>query len=143
VIRDLVEEDALSAEIRLTRWHPVEEEWVEASIPLPLTEAEERAEYEAREDSETREAEAEGEFDWQVVVHVPSRDDAADLADRLAADGVAVARRWRYVVVGAVTEERATELADRIRAEVPNGSEVSVEANVADVPGRPFQFVGF
>jgi hypothetical protein len=143
VIRGLVEEDALSAEIRVTRWHPVEEEWIEASVPLPRTEAEERAEYEAREESETQEAEAEGEFDWQVIVHVPRRDDADELAGRLAADGLSVARRWRYLVCGAVTEERATELADRIREEAPSGSEVSVEANVSDLPGRPFQFIGF
>jgi hypothetical protein len=143
VIRQLVDEDALSAEIAVTRWHPVEETWEDASVPLPRTVDEESAEYESRVEDETREAEAEGVFDWQVVVHTDARDEAAALAERLTAEGLAVAHRWRYVVVGAVTEEQAGELASRLRSEAGAGSEVSVEANVSDVPARPFQFIGF
>jgi len=35
VVRSLVEADELTAEIRVTRWHPVEEAWKDVSIPLP------------------------------------------------------------------------------------------------------------
>jgi hypothetical protein len=45
VVRALVDEDALSAEIAVTRWHPVEEEWEDVSVPLPRTDEEDRAEY--------------------------------------------------------------------------------------------------
>src|SRR5262249_39149827 len=64
VVRGLVAEDDLTADILVTRWHPVEEEWKDVSIPLPTTPAEERAEYAAREAAEADEARREGEFDW-------------------------------------------------------------------------------
>jgi hypothetical protein len=143
VVRSLTEAAALTADIRTTRWHPVEETWKDASIRMPRTPNEEEAEYSAREAAETREAELEGDYDWQVVVHLHGRSEAADLADRLAADGLPVARRWRYVVVGAVTEERADELAERLRAELSGDADVSVEVNLSDLPLRPFQFIGF
>ena len=97
----------------------------------------------AREAAEAEEARAEGEFDWSVVVHLPSRDLAADLADRLSAEGVSVTRRWRYVVAGAATEERAEELADRLRSELPDDAEVRVEVDLSDLPHRPLQFLSF
>ena len=138
VIRGLVEADELSAEIRVTRWHPVEEEWKDAVLPLPRSAEEEQGEYAAREAAEAAEAEAEGEYDWQVVVHVGGRDEAVELAERLASEGLPVAQRWRYVVVGALTQERAEELAARLRTELDAG--VSVEANL-ELPA--FQFLSF
>ncbi len=143
VVRKLIDEDALTADISLTRWHPVAEDWKDVSVPLPHTAEEERVEHAAFEAAETREAELEGEYDWNVVVRLAGRDQASQLADRLAQEGLPVARRWRYVVVGAVTEDRAEELADRIRAQLSSDSDVSVEANLSDVPLRPFHFVGF
>ena len=41
VARELVASDDLSADITVTRWHPLEEEWLDASIPLPRTDEEE------------------------------------------------------------------------------------------------------
>jgi hypothetical protein len=142
VVRRLVDDDALSAEIRVTRWHPVEEEWEDLAVPLPRTPEEEHAEFEARVAEEAEEAEAEGAYDWHVVVRLPSRDDAAELTQRLEADGLPVSHRWRYVVAGLLTDEEAAELAERLRREVA-GAEVSVEADLSDVPSGPFQFVGF
>jgi len=143
VIRSMVDAEGLTADIRVTRWHPVEEDWKDLSVALPRTPDEEQAEYAAREAAEAREAEREGEYDWQVVLHLRGRSEAHDLAERLAADGLSVARRWRYVVVGAVTEEDAGELAGRLRAELPGDTDVSVEANVSDVRVGTFQFIGF
>ena len=116
VVRELLSADELTATVSVTRWHPVEEEWKDPSIPLPRSDEERRAEYARREAVEASEAEAEGAFDWHVVAHLPSRDEAAELADRLAGRGAAVARRWRYVIAGALTRERAEELAEEIRA---------------------------
>jgi hypothetical protein len=136
VVRALVAAEGLSADIAVTRWHPIEEAWREASLPLPETDEERRAEYERREEAEAREAAKEGEFDWRVRAELPRRDDAVALAERLERDGVPVSRRWKYVVARALTEERAAELAERIRAEAPEGTETWVEANTADLP-RP------
>lgn len=143
VARRLVEADELTAEIGVTRWHPVEQAWKDASVPLPRTQEEEQAEYAAREAAETREAEAEGGYDWHVVVHLPGRDAAAGLAERLAAEGLAVTRRWRYVVVGVPTEERARGLADRLRDELAGGADVRIEVDLSDVPRSPIQFLPF
>ena len=143
VVRSLVEEDELTADIRVTRWHPVEEEWKDASLPLPVTPAEEAAEYAAREAVEAVEAEREGDFDWHVVVHLPGRGDAAELAERLRAEGLAPHRRWRYVTVGVLTEERAQELVDRLQAELPDDADVRIEVDLSDVARSPLQFLPF
>jgi hypothetical protein len=143
IVRGLAEADELTPEIRVTRWHPVEEAWKDASIPLPRTLEEEDAEYAAREAAEAEEAEREGEYDWHVVVRLSGRDEAIDLARRLEAEGLSVARRWRYLVVGVLTEERAEELAERLRSELPEDADVSVEANLSDVELPLFQFLPF
>jgi hypothetical protein len=143
VVRELATADELTAEIAVTRWHPVEEAWKDASLPLPTTEQEVEAEEAAREATEVEEARAEGEFDWHVIVHLPSRDLAADLARRLSEDGIDVTRRWRYVVAGAPTEERAEQLAERLRAELPADADVRVEVDLSDVARGPLQFLPF
>jgi hypothetical protein len=143
VVRVLVDDERLTAELRVTRWHPVEEAWKDASIPLPATPEQEAAEYTAREEAEAAEAELEGGYDWSVVVHVPGRGAAGELADRLAAEGIDVMRRWRYVAVGVPTEERAQELADRLRGELPADADVRVEVDLSDVERSPLQFLSF
>jgi hypothetical protein len=143
IVRALVDDERLTADLRVTRWHPVEEVWKDASIPLPATPDEEAAEYAAREDAEAAEAELEGGYDWSVVVHVPGRDAAGELADRLTAEGVDVMRRWRYVVAGVPTEERAQELAERLRNGLPADADVRVEVDLSDVERSPLQFLPF
>jgi hypothetical protein len=143
VVQQMVDEEAITAEIKITRWHPVEEEWLDASVPLPTTATAEEAEYQDRVESELEEVEEEGQFDWLVAAHVPSHHDAPALAERLEQEGLSVAHRWRYVVVGALTEEDADALADRLRRESPAGTEVFVDATSNDVPAGPFQFIGF
>jgi hypothetical protein len=143
VAQEVIDADALSAETRITRWHPVEEEWENISVPLPKTREEERDEYDERVEAELEEVQEEGEFDWLVAAHVPSRHEASALAERLEQEGLWVAHRWRYVVVGALTEEDAHALAERLRRESPDGTDVSIEATVNDVPAGPFQFIGF
>ena len=143
VIRELVVEEGLTADIGVTRWHPVAEEWRDASLPLPSTPVEEEHEYEERETAETREARTEGAFDWHVVAELSARDEARELARRLSQEGMSAKRRWRYVTVGAVTEERAEELAERLRDELGESADVWVDADLGDVAFGPFQFIGF
>ena len=142
-VRELVESEGLSADIAVTRWHPVAEEWQDAALPLPATPDEERAEVAAHEAAEADEARAEGRYDWEVVVHLPARDQAVALADRLADEGVPVRRRWRYVSAGAVTEDRAQELRDRLLAELPDDAEIHIDVDLSDLPRSPLQFLPF
>jgi hypothetical protein len=132
VIRELVAADDLTAEVSTTRWHPVEQAWKDAAVPLPVT-SEEIAEEQSRlEEAERQEAEREGSWDWHVRVELPTREVAVELAEKLHAEGHPVHRRWRYVTVDAATEEAATELATRLRGELPDGSAVSVNAEPPD-----------
>jgi len=50
VVRELLVEDELTADVRSTRWHPVEAAWKDASEPLPETTEAIDAEEEAREE---------------------------------------------------------------------------------------------
>jgi hypothetical protein len=90
------------------------------------------------EEAESHEADEEGSFDWLVKVHLPSRAAAADVAAKLAREGHSVRRRWRYVEIGAITDQRANELADRLRDELPPDAEIWVEANPDDLPSPLF-----
>jgi len=141
VARELVSAEGLGAEISLTRWHPVEEAWVDASVPLPGTEQEERAEEHAHEAAEEREVELGGEYDWEVRVEGPGLRETLELAKRLSGEGLEVKRRWSYLLVGAPTEERAAELGKRIEAEAPQGTEVHVEPG-GGVRHPVFVFIG-
>jgi hypothetical protein len=138
VVKDLAAEDDLVAKTALTRWHPVEEAWKDASIPLPRTEAEERGELERHEEAEWQEAADEGSYDWLVKVALPSRAAAAELEDELRVEGLPAERRWRYVTVDVLTEEHAEELAARLQDRLPEEAEVSIEANPDDIPSPAF-----
>lgn len=127
VARELVADDELSATTRITRWHPVEEAWKDAVLPLPESETQREAEAERHEAAEEREAEAEGEYDWELRVDLPHVRDTRELADTLEAEGLDVTRRWKHLFVGAPTEERAAELGKRIEAEAPEGTEIHLQ----------------
>jgi hypothetical protein len=110
------------------RWHPVEQEWEDASVPLPQTSEEEQAEHERRIADETQESLATGEAEWEVIVDMPSRHEAAKLAERLEAEGRSVVRRWRFVFAGASNEDEAGELAQAIAQQVPANASVTTNA---------------
>jgi hypothetical protein len=142
VARDLVSAEGRSAEIALRRWHPDEDAWKDPSVPLPSTDAERAAEHERHE----AEAEAEREptrpwdYVWEVRVDLPTLRDTLDFAKRLEDEGIDVRRRWKYLLVGAASEERAKELAERIAGEAPGGS--SVHIGTAGAPHPVFVYLG-
>jgi hypothetical protein len=136
VLRELLAADDLAATVSVTRWHPVEEAWRDASEPLPASEEERAAERERRLVAETREVVQEGEFDWEVRVELDSHRETAELAARLEAEGLPVVRRWRYLLVGALTEDGARELAERILAEAPPDASTRVEPRFSE-PTHP------
>jgi hypothetical protein len=138
IARELVAEEDLTADVRSTRWHPVEEAWKDASIPLPRGEEQEREELDRKEAAEWQEAVEEGSFNWMVKAELSSGAEAAELADRLTSEGCRVHRRWRYLTIDVVTEEQANELASSLRDVLPPGSEVWVDANPDDIPTPVF-----
>ena len=142
VMREVVESEGIDAHIRITRWHPVEEAWKDASIPLPQTPEEIEAERIRNEQAEEEEMRAHGEPDWEVRVELPHHRDTVELAKRLESEGLGVTRRWRYLLVGTATEEQARELADRIRSGAPQGSEIRIEPNMSDVQQPWYVLVG-
>lgn len=141
-IRKLVSEDGLEASISLTRWHPLEEDWKDVATPMPSTPGEESAERARHEAAEKVEEEESGESDWEVAVHLETIGDMVELDRKLRDEGFDVSRRWKYLMVGAPTEPRATELADRIRALAPASAEVEVLVNPDDLPNPTFVAIG-
>jgi hypothetical protein len=126
------------------RWHPEEERWEDASVPLPSTPDEIQAEHARRLAEEAAESAGPGGADWEVDAELPSRRAAIELAQRLATEGLPVRRWLRVVRVGAATEDDAKALAERIRAEAPPGTEVRWEGAAADAWAvlRPFPELG-
>ena len=81
---------------------------------------------------------ARGYAPWEVRVACDSHEEARALADELEGEGLAVERRWRYLVVGAGSREEADELAARIHGQVEPGGQAVWET----VPGNPFAVFG-
>lgn len=127
VVQELIEEDRLTAEVATTRWHPDEEAWEDVSHPMPRTE-EQRAAERAR---------ASGQ-DWEVRVELVGLLEAMALERELREEGLTVERRFSYLLVGAATEEGAHELAERLRARLPEGTPLAVEPNMSEVPDPRF-----
>ncbi len=141
-IRKIVAELELEASITLTRWHPVEEDWKDAATPMPATPDEEAAERARHEAAEIAEEEESGDFDWEVAIHLESLGDMRDLDRKLRDEGLEVHHRWKYLMVGALTESRAEDLADRIRALAPPSADVEVIVNPNDLPNPVFVAIG-
>jgi hypothetical protein len=125
----------LSAEFTLDRWHPLEEEWEDVSVPMPDTAEQRAAEHRRLVDAETQESLAAGQAGWEVRVDLPSHRQAVELAERLQAEGRSVIRRWKYLVLGANNEDDASALAKAI------GQEISAKASV-HIQAVPFIYFG-
>lgn len=126
IVRQVMAQRGLGADFALDRWHPVEEEWQDADVPMPQTDQQRQAEQQRLEADETRESLATGHAQWEVRVELPSHRDAVALADRLQAEGRSVIRRWKFLVLGANDSGDARELARVIAQEAPAAS-VQVE----------------
>jgi hypothetical protein len=126
VVHELLNSDRLTADVRTTRWHPVEEAWEDATVALPSTEAEEDLERDRQERRERSEVAAGGDYDWHVYVHTHDRGAAEALEQRLRDEGLNVERRWSYVTIAALTDDQANEIASRIRGELP-GAEIEIK----------------
>lgn len=146
IVRSLLSSEGRQALIALERWHPVEQDWKDALLPLPQTEDEVEVEHDRQQEREAAESLASGHAEWEVRVSLPSREATDALADRLEGEGIPVVKRATYLLVGAVNQDEAKALAERLRSEAPEGAEVEVEPGGAMVwevsPQNPFAVFG-
>ena len=105
VARDVLAQHDIQAEFALHRWHPIEEQWESPDVAMPQTEAERQAEHQRLVDSETAESLAAGIGRWQARVEFPSHREAVALARKLEGEGLAVVRRWKFLIVAADNED--------------------------------------
>ena len=99
---------------------------------------EERWDDEPKQETWEEEVLEEGYSPWEVRVELASHEEAEKLADELEQERLPVARRWRYLVVGAPSEAEAQALATRLHGTVEAGGEVVYEA----MPHNPFAIFG-
>jgi hypothetical protein len=132
-VREVLEHQDAEADVSpVERWHPIEERWEDASVPLPQTGDELAAEHARQEAQEAAESRRLGVAEWEVRIDLPSHRDAVELAERLEAEGISpIIRRWKYLLIGTATDEEAAALAERIRAEAPQGASVQAEPSAA------------
>jgi hypothetical protein len=142
VVRELMEEDGLAGRVSLMRWHPVAEEWRPAHEPLPESEDERKAEERRKTENGIREHADSGQYPWEVVIDLPDLRSTRALADELIERGLPIKRRFKYLLVGAPTEEAAIELGKSFEGNVPEGSHVSVRGNPSGLSSPGFILLG-
>ena len=114
IVEAELSEHSLTAElVRIEHWLAAEERWDDEPAG-------------AGWESEVA---ARGFAPWEVRVECPSHDEARLLAEQLESEGHEVARRWRYLIVGAASRDEAAALARRLHGEVEPGGELVYEAN--------------
>jgi hypothetical protein len=144
-IRSLAERHGWQLEVELQRWHPAEESWEDPDLPLPADAGERGAERETLIERERAEARQRGYPEFEVRVDCPSHREAVEFAEKLRSEGLSSVHRFKYVLVGALDEDSAKALAERLRAEAPSGSKVTAEGTwkvmYAETPANPFRVI--
>jgi hypothetical protein len=105
---ELTEEGLAARSSQVERWLADEERW--SGEPPQETWEEEELQR--------------GYAPWEVRVECDSHDEAEQLADQLDGEGFKVVRRFRYLIVGAASEQEARDLARRVHGEVEPGGEL-------------------
>jgi hypothetical protein len=145
-VRARIEAEGLAAVTAFERWHPVEQTWKDASVPLPHTVEELSEEHGRLQEREAAESADKGRAAWEVRVELPSHEETATLAERLEAEGIPVVRRHTFLLAGAANEDDARALAERLEREVPEGARIEVEPGGGlvweVVPDNPFAVFG-
>jgi hypothetical protein len=146
LIRKVAADHEWKLESELKHWHPTSETWEDPDLPLPQTDADRLAEHAALMERERSESEAQGYPEYEVRIQCRTHEETLALAEQLRANGLPAVHRWRYLLLGAVNEASADELALRVRELVPEDSTVTIEASLpalADgTPGNPFAILG-
>jgi hypothetical protein len=132
-IREVAAEHNWDIEIELRHWHPTAEEWEDPDNPLPATDSEKLAEHEELLAHEDEDSAIRGYPEYEVKIECPSHHDTVKLDKRLHEEGFPTVRRWKYLLVGAADEDSANALAERLRAEVPQGATVTAEPSLRQI----------
>jgi SOS response regulatory protein OraA/RecX len=122
IVEAELQDEGIEAEAITERWLPEDERW--SGEPPQETWEQEVIE--------------QGHAPWEVRVELPSHEEADKLADELERGGFDVVRRWRYLIVGAGSEEEARALAKRVHGDAEPGGEVVWEV----APQNPFAVFG-
>ena len=122
IVEAELQDEGIEAEAITERWLPDDERW--SGEPPQETWEQEVIE--------------QGHAPWEVRVELPSHEEADKLADELEREGFDVVRRWRYLIVGAGSEEEARALAKRVHGDAEPGGEVVWEV----APQNPFAVFG-
>ena len=122
IVEAELQDEGIEAEVVTERWLPEEERW--SGEPPQETWEQEALEH--------------GHAPWEVRVELPSHEEADKLADELEREGYDVVRRWRYLIVGAGSEEEARALAKRVHGDAEPGGEIVWEVT----PQNPFAVFG-
>lgn len=143
VVRQVLADHDLTAELTIDRWHAEGERWEPADVPLPATPEERAAEHAELEAREARESAAAGP-QWEVRIDVASNADAAAVTEHLEAQGLTPLRRWKHVFVSVATDDEAQALAERLKAELPEATAVIPEGTAAQAwqATHPFAVLG-
>ncbi len=102
-------------------------------VPLPDDETAWAAEHQERIAAERKEVEEQGYPDYEVAVELDSDEEAEALADRYRAEGFPTVQRWKYVLIGGTDVDHAQATLERVRTEVPDGTEVVVQGTQRDI----------
>ena len=141
LIGSLATEHGWQVATELKHWHPAEEEWEDPDKPVDNA-----AEHAALIEKEREESEQRGYPEYEVRVECPSRHAAVKLADQLREEGIPSVRRWQHLFIGALDEDGAATLADRLRQDAPPGTTVTAEGTYraveAETPRNPFAIFG-
>lgn len=136
VARDVLAEHDLHADLRVEHWHPMEEVWDSSPEGMRHDAAKERkAKHENQQYEQRLRSLDTGVPAWLVRVNLPSHHDAVELAKRLMDEGDSVVRRWKFLLVGAPSEDDANALAHKIRGYVPPETPVHIEEGFRDMRG--------
>lgn len=127
IVREVLGEQQLPADLTLDRWDALKQEWVDPGTPAPGIAEVRQAEHQRLIDEQTRQSLVHGEAGWKVRVDMPSHHEAVALADRLRAEGRPVIRRWRYLILGASNEDQARELARAIERDASPAVSVRIQ----------------
>lgn len=137
VAREVGGQRGLSVDVSVECWHPREERWDAAAISRHDLAEEERISHQRQQQEERRASTETGIAQWQVRAELGTHRDTVTLAERLSAEGHVIARGWKFLVVGADSEDDAHRLAEKIRMYSPADAKIHVRPNIPVGGGIP------
>jgi hypothetical protein len=123
--REVIARHAVSAGVRLEYWDLLAGEWQDPEYANMGPAA-----HESFQEQDRQWSARSGRAAWEVRVDLGSRHETAALAGRLTSAGWPVARRPKYLVVGANCEDDARDLAQAIRETASADAVISVQKSI-------------